>query len=64
MRRRTTRLGCWQMLLNAGRYPTAASIAILCIEEAPKVSILRRIAVCKDDTERQKHLERVSITSP
>jgi hypothetical protein len=41
------------LLLNAGRYPTAASVAILCIEEAAQVSILRRIATCKDDTERQ-----------
>src|ERR1700688_2497763 len=46
MRRRTKRL-------NAGRYPAAASVAILCIEEAAKGSILRRIATCKDDTERQ-----------
>src|SRR5713101_6953648 len=43
-----------QLLLNAGRYPTAASVAILCIEEAAKVSILRRTA---------RGLERVSITS-
>ncbi len=43
-----------QLLLNAGRYPTAASVAILCIEEAAKVSILRRIATCKDDAERRE----------
>src|SRR5260370_21921451 len=43
-----------QLLLDAGRYPTAASVAILCIEEAAKVSILRRIATCKDDTERRE----------
>src|SRR5258708_19918801 len=45
-----------QLLLDAGRYPTAASVAILCIEEAAKVSILRRIATCKDDTERRELL--------
>jgi len=41
-----------QMLLNAGRYPTAASIAILCIEEAGRISLLRRMATCKDEAER------------
>ena len=41
-----------QLLLNAGRYPTAASVAILCIEESGKISLLRRIATCKDDAER------------
>lgn len=43
-----------ELLLDAGRYPTAASIAILSIEEARKVSILRRIATCRDDTERRE----------
>jgi AbiV family abortive infection protein len=42
------------MLLNAGRYPTAASVAILCIEEAAKVSTLRQIATCRDDSERRE----------
>ena len=40
-----------RMLLEACRYPSAASLAILSIEEAGKVSILRRLAVAKDDAE-------------
>jgi AbiV family abortive infection protein len=36
-------------LLEAGSFPTAASLAILAIEEAGKVSILRQLALCKSD---------------
>jgi AbiV family abortive infection protein len=43
-----------ELLLAAARYPTAASVAILSIEEARKVSILRRMATCRDDAERQQ----------
>jgi AbiV family abortive infection protein len=37
------------LLLEAKRVPSAASIAILAIEEAGKVSILRVLALAKDD---------------
>jgi AbiV family abortive infection protein len=43
-----------ELLLNAGRYPTACSLATLCIEEAGKISTLRRIATCNDDAERRE----------
>ncbi len=39
------------MLLEAGRFPTAASIAILSIEESGKVSILRSLSVAVDKKE-------------
>jgi AbiV family abortive infection protein len=39
------------MLLDASSFPTAASIAILSIEEAGKVSILRTLALAKSDVE-------------
>jgi AbiV family abortive infection protein len=39
------------MLLANGRWPSAASIAILAIEEAGKVSILRAVVLAKSDTE-------------
>jgi len=38
-------------LLAAGRFPTAASIAILAIEEAGKISILRTLALATSDAE-------------
>jgi len=38
-------------LLTAERFPTAASIAILAIEEAGKVSILRTLALAASDAE-------------
>lgn len=38
-------------LLAAGRFPTAASLAILSIEEAGKVSILRALALARSDAE-------------
>jgi len=39
------------MLLSARRYPTAASVAILSIEEAGKVSILRALALATSDAD-------------
>jgi len=38
-------------LLAAGRFPTAASIATLAIEEAGKISILRSLALARSDEE-------------
>jgi AbiV family abortive infection protein len=40
-----------ELLLERGRYPSAAALAVLAIEEAGKVSILRHLAVSKDDRE-------------
>jgi AbiV family abortive infection protein len=40
-----------ELLLNAGRFPSAASLAILSIEEVGKVSILRALAVARTETE-------------
>lgn len=40
-----------KILLEANRHPTAASVAALSIEEAGKVSILRRLATARDDKE-------------
>ena len=40
-----------ESLITAGRYPTAASIAALSIEEAGKVSILRELALAGTDAE-------------
>ena len=42
------------LLLEAGRYPTAASVAILSIEEAGKISILRMLSLAKTDDEASK----------
>ena len=42
-----------ELLLGAERYPTAASVAILAIEEVRKISTLRRMAICTDDAERR-----------
>lgn len=39
------------ILLSARRFPTAASIAILAIEETGKVSILRELALAKTDVD-------------
>jgi AbiV family abortive infection protein len=39
------------LLLERGRFPSAASLAILAIEEAGKVSILLRLAVSRDGEE-------------
>ena len=41
-------------LLEAGRYPTAASLAALSIEESGKSSILRSLALARDDSEAAK----------
>ena len=43
------------ILLAAGRFPTAASIAVLSIEEAGKVSILRALALAVTDEDAAKH---------
>jgi len=40
-----------EFMLDSGRYPSAASLAILSIEETGKVSILRSLALAKDDKE-------------
>lgn len=39
------------LLLESGRFPSAVSLAILSIEESGKTSILRQLAVAKDDKE-------------
>jgi AbiV family abortive infection protein len=38
-------------LLDTGSFPTAASLAILAIEEAGKISILRQLALCRTDAD-------------
>ena len=38
-----------KIMLDAERYPTAASLAALSIEESGKVSIIRRLSVVNDD---------------
>jgi AbiV family abortive infection protein len=43
------------LLLERGRFPSAASLAILAIEEAGKVPILRGLALSKDDKEIASH---------
>ncbi len=43
-----------KLLLDANRYPSAASIAILSIEEAGKVSILRRLVTANSGEEAKK----------
>ena len=40
-----------RILLDAKRFPTAASVAALAIEEAGKVSILRRLSTARDEKE-------------
>ena len=37
------------LLIEAGRFPSAASLAILSIEESGKISILRSLALAKSD---------------
>jgi AbiV family abortive infection protein len=37
------------MLLDAGRYPSATALAILSIEESGKISILRELAIANDE---------------
>lgn len=53
--RNATRLaGDAKLLLENERFPSAASIAVLAIEEAGKTSILRALAVANDDDEIKK----------
>src|SRR5581483_7474704 len=40
-----------KLLFEAGRYPTAASLAILSLEESGKVSILRELATAMSEKE-------------
>ena len=40
-----------ELLLEASRFPSAASLAILAIEEAGKITVLRGLATAKDDEE-------------
>ncbi len=40
-----------EILMKNGRFPSAAALAILSIEESGKVSILRSLAVARDDKE-------------
>lgn len=40
-----------RLLVDAGRFPTAASLAVLSIEESGKVSILRALALARNDEE-------------
>ncbi len=40
-----------ESLIAVGRFPTAASVAALAIEEAGKVSILRELALARNDAE-------------
>lgn len=43
-----------KLLLEAGRYPTAVSLAALSIEEAGKISILRHMALAPDEGARRR----------
>ena len=43
-----------ELLLKANRFPSAASLAILSIEEAGKVTVLRSLTVARDDEEVKK----------
>ena len=43
-----------KLLLDAGRYPTAASIAALSIEESGKMSVLRRLASAPNEKVRRR----------
>ena len=43
-----------ELLLKAGRYSTAASLAVLSIEESGKVKILRALALAKDEKQLAK----------
>ena len=43
-----------KLLLNAGRYPTAASIAALSIEESGKTSVLRGLALAPNEEVRRR----------
>jgi AbiV family abortive infection protein len=43
-----------ELLCNAGRYPSAASLARLSIEESGKVSLLRQLALARNEAELAK----------
>jgi AbiV family abortive infection protein len=43
-----------RLLLGAGRYPTAASLPVLSIEESGKTSILRRLALAPSEEARRR----------
>lgn len=40
-----------KLLYDAGRYPSSTALAILAIEEAGKVGILRGVALCRSESE-------------
>lgn len=44
-----------KLMLDAGRYPSAVALAVLSIEESRKVSILRGLALAKDEKEIAEH---------
>lgn len=47
-----------RLLLDAGRFPTAYSLAALSIEESGKVSILRAMSLARDDSELKEEWKR------
>ena len=47
-----------KLLLEAGRHPTACSLAALSIEESGKVSILRAMSLARDDSELKEEWKR------
>lgn len=47
-----------KLLLDAGRLPTACSLAALSIEESGKVSILRAMSLARDDNELKQEWKR------
>ncbi|MGV2932716.1 AbiV family abortive infection protein [Vreelandella venusta] len=47
-----------KLLLDAGRHPTACSLAALSIEESGKVSILRAMSLARDDNELKEEWKR------
>ena len=47
-----------KLLLDAGRLPTACSLAALSIEESGKVSILRAMSLARDDSELKEEWKR------
>lgn len=47
-----------KLLFDAGRHPTACSLAALAIEESGKVSILRAMSLARDDSELKEEWKR------
>lgn len=47
-----------KLLLDAGRFPTACSLAALSIEESGKISILRGMAIARNGTELKEEWKR------